>query len=54
MGTNGLAQLSDRDPREWFVDLCHAGMPHHVAVFEGHGTALLRRFARSAGVEWLE
>jgi L-fucose isomerase-like protein len=46
MGTNALARLSDQDPREWFENLCHAGMPHHVAVFAGHHAALLHRFAQ--------
>jgi L-fucose isomerase-like protein len=46
MGTNGLARLADQDPREWFEELCHRGMPHHVAVFPGHHAALLRRLAR--------
>lgn len=46
MGTNALARLARQDPREWFEELCHAGMPHHVAVFAGHHAALLQRFAR--------
>ena len=53
MGTNGLARLDDRSPRPWFETLCHEGMPHHVAVFPGHGADLLRRFARAAGVGWV-
>ena len=51
MGTNALARLADRNPNEWFQELCHQGMPHHVAVFPGHHTALLRRFARIMGFE---
>jgi L-fucose isomerase-like protein len=46
MGANGLARLLDRDPRDWFEELCHEGMPHHVVVFPGHHAALLRRLAR--------
>jgi L-fucose isomerase-like protein len=46
MGTNALARLADQNPRDWFEDLCHAGMPHHVAVFPGHHASLLRRMAR--------
>ncbi len=46
MGTNGLARLESQGPREWFEELCHQGMPHHVAVFEGHYAHLLRRLAR--------
>ena len=39
MATNGLAKMNC-DPREWFEELCHAGMPHHVAVIGGHPAAL--------------
>ncbi|MFO7903013.1 MAG: sugar isomerase [Planctomycetota bacterium] len=53
MGTNARAFLVDRDPDEWFVDMCHAGMPHHVAVFRGHHRELLRRFARAMDVQWV-
>ncbi len=45
MATNGLARMKE-SPGEWFEELCHAGMPHHVAVVEGHHAALLKRFAR--------
>ena len=47
MGTNALVELAAQDPRDWFEELCHAGMPHHVTVFAGHYAALLRRFART-------
>ncbi len=50
-GTNGRVEVEGRDVREWFEDLCHTGMPHHVAVLPGHGERLLRRFARQAGIE---
>ena len=53
-GTNGLVEIPDRDVYTWFEDLCHAGMPHHLAVFPGHNASLLRRFARQAGLEWVE
>jgi L-fucose isomerase-like protein len=46
MGTNGLARMKD-EPRYWFEELCHQGMPHHVVVVEGHHAALLRRVART-------
>jgi L-fucose isomerase-like protein len=45
MATNALARMKE-DPRDWFEELCHAGMPHHVAVVQGHHAALLKRFAR--------
>jgi L-fucose isomerase-like protein len=53
MGTNGLARLERQDPRDWFEELCHQGMPHHVAVFEGHHASLLRRFARVLHIQFI-
>ena len=53
MGTNALARLERQDPREWFEELCHQGMPHHVAVFEGHRAALLRRLARILRIHFI-
>jgi len=46
MGTNALARLTHQRPDEWFEELCHQGMPHHVAVFPGHYETLLKRFGR--------
>lgn len=54
MGSSGLVRLNERDPLTWFDTLCHEGMPHHVAVFRGHHTPLLRRFARMAGIRLVE
>ncbi len=45
MMTNCLARMNC-DPRDWFEDLCHAGMPHHVGVVEGHHSKFLQRVAR--------
>ena len=45
MMTNCLARMNC-DPRDWFEDLCHAGMPHHVAVVQGHHAKFLQRVAR--------
>lgn len=53
MMTNGLARLNRQDPSVWFEDLCHHGMPHHVAVFQGHHENLLRRLARNLGAEFV-
>jgi hypothetical protein len=52
MATDGLARMKD-DPRVWFEDLCHAGMPHHVAVVQGHHAEFLKRFGRSMGMDWM-
>jgi L-fucose isomerase-like protein len=52
MATNALARMKD-DPREWFEDFCHAGMPHHVAVVQGHHAAFLKRLARAMNIQIL-
>ncbi len=52
MATNALARMKD-DPREWFEELCHQGMPHHVAVVEGNHAALLKRIARIMGIQFV-
>ena len=41
-----ILRFDDTNPRTWFDELYHHGMPHHVAVFFGHHTDLLERFAR--------
>ncbi len=53
MATNALAQLEHHDPREWFEELCHQGMPHHVAVVQGHHAAALRRFGRALDMPFI-
>jgi L-fucose isomerase-like protein len=45
MATNGLVRMKD-NPLEWFENMCHAGMPHHVAIIQGHHAAFLNRLAR--------
>jgi L-fucose isomerase-like protein len=52
-GTNGLARIDGASVYTWFEDLCHAGMPHHVAVFAGNHVQVLRRFARQTGMVWV-
>jgi hypothetical protein len=49
-----LAVIRDRDVRDWFDELCHQGMPHHVTVFAGHHADLLRRWARLLGIAWVD
>lgn len=53
MSTNARARLAQEDLREWFEELCHQGMPHHVAVFAGHHAALLRRLARVMHIHFI-
>jgi L-fucose isomerase-like protein len=52
MATNALARMNV-DPGEWFEELCHEGMPHHVAVVQGHHAALLKRLARVLPMKWV-
>lgn len=52
MATNGLARMR-QDPGEWFEELCHAGMPHHVAMVCGHHAAWLRRLARTLRMQFV-
>jgi L-arabinose isomerase len=52
MATNGLARMK-ADPGEWFEELCHAGMPHHVAVIQGHHAAFLKRLARLMEIQFV-
>jgi L-fucose isomerase-like protein len=40
--------------RRRFVDLCHAGMPHHPVVFYGHHTDAFRRLSRALNIVWTE
>jgi L-fucose isomerase-like protein len=53
MGTNCEVRLDSQDPRVWFEELCHQGMPHHVTLFRGHHSALLRRFARTLRMQFI-
>jgi L-fucose isomerase-like protein len=52
MATNGLFHTDEVDVREWFDEMVHAGMPHHVCIVPGHRKELLRRFARLMGLAW--
>jgi L-fucose isomerase-like protein len=54
LGTNGAVRVSGVDLFSAFPALCHQGMPHHLAVVEGHRAATLRAFARNYGVTFIE
>lgn len=54
MGTNAIVRMDVPDTYEWFDELVHEGMPHHVAVFPGHYKRRLRRFARQMGIELID
>lgn len=53
-GTFGEALLAGQDLPALFSRLCHAGMPHHLAVFPGHHTVDLREEAHRAGIQWVD
>jgi len=54
LGTNGVVRIEGANVYELFDELCHAGMPHHLTVFQGHHSNLFRRFARQTKVRWVE
>ncbi len=49
LGTNGLFETEEVDVREWFDEMVHEGMPHHVHVVQGRHRATLYRLARYLG-----
>jgi L-fucose isomerase-like protein len=51
-GAHGLLVIDDRYVPDWFDQLCHAGMPHHVSLVPGHHAHLLWRAARQLGIAW--
>ena len=53
MATNGLAEVTEVNVNEWFEDMLHEGMPHHVCVVEGHHRRLLQKLARQLQIGWV-
>jgi len=49
-GTNGRARIDVPDVEEWFMTACEAGLPHHVAVVEGHCLAHIEKTLRHFSV----
>lgn len=52
-GAYGVLVLEDRNVFEWFRDLCHEGMPHHVSLFKGHHGKAFWDWARLARLTWI-
>jgi len=52
MGSQSLVEPHGCDPHDWFVEMCHQGLPHHVAVFRGHHRGMIESWARLSGVEF--
>ncbi len=53
LATNGLFRTTEVDVRDWFEEMVQLGMPHHLAVVEGHQSDTLRRIARMMGAVWV-
>ena len=53
LGNNGLARFEGVDIREWFEEMLHRGLPHHLLIAKGSHRNRLRRLARQIGVNWL-
>jgi L-fucose isomerase-like protein len=54
LGNNGVVDIDGVNVMEWFDELIHQGLPHHVMVARGHHRERLRRFARQIGINWIE
>jgi L-fucose isomerase-like protein len=54
LGNNGVAEIQGVDVTEWFDEMIHQGLPHHLLIARGHHRARLKRFARQMGVSWIE
>lgn len=52
MATNGLAEVTEVNVNEWFEDMLHEGMPHHVCVVKGHHRRVLQKLARQLRLAW--
>lgn len=53
MGAHAVVSPSTHKPASIFDELCHQGMPHHVAVFFGNHENTLRSWARMSGVTFI-
>lgn len=53
MGAHAVVAPSGHTPAALFDELCHQGMPHHVAVFFGNHEDTLRSWARMSGVTFV-
>lgn len=53
-GNTVLVEVEGGGVRERFETLLHAGMPHHVLLYNGHCADTYRRMARVLGIRWVE
>jgi L-fucose isomerase-like protein len=54
LGNNGVAEIEGVNVMEWFDEMIHEGLPHHVLIARGHHRVTLRRFARQVGISWID
>lgn len=54
MATNGLFETNRVNVLDWFEEMVQQGMPHHLAIVEGHHRDLLRRVARLTDMVWVD
>lgn len=50
LATNGRARVHGVNVREWFDDMVHEGMPHHLCIVQGHHRDTLLRVGRTLGL----
>jgi len=53
-GNTALVELPSPGLRNFFDDLLHAGLPHHVVMFQGHHQETFRRLTRLLKLDWLQ
>jgi L-fucose isomerase-like protein len=54
LGNNGAAEIQGVNVIEWFDEMIHQGLPHHLLIARGHHRSRLKRFARQMGIGWIE
>jgi L-fucose isomerase-like protein len=53
LGNNGIAEIEGVNVMEWFDEMLHQGLPHHVIIARGRHRVRLKRFARQMGISWI-
>jgi L-fucose isomerase-like protein len=53
LGNNGVVEIRGVDVMEWFDEMIHQGLPHHLLVARGHHLRRLKRFARQLEIRWI-
>ena len=53
LGNNGVAEIDGVNVVDWFDEMIHEGLPHHLLIARGHHRESLRRFARQIGIRWI-